>query len=183
MSWALLNSECLQPIGDVGSMRGGGNVPIDRKNPAVPADEERPPLCETRRAEHPVRPRRRLPRIAQDRKIQSERCRESGVGVRIIDAGCKVLDVETPQRVAARPERPALGRSPSCEGLREPGQHDRASPDEVGEAVRATVRARKRKIGRAIARLEHGHGLTRAEHLVGQAGRNGNHCRGERSQH
>ncbi len=72
MSWALLNSECCQPFDDVGPVCGGGNIPIDRKNPAVDADEERPPLREPARAENTVRRRRRLRRIAENRIIDPQ---------------------------------------------------------------------------------------------------------------
>ena len=183
MSCALLNSECLQLLDDVGTVRGGGYMPIDREDPPVATDEKRPPLCESARRKHAVRVCRRFRRIAENRIVDAERCSKLGVGVRLIDARRIVLDVEPPQRVAARPERPAFGRSPSCKCFREPRQYDGRSADKVSKLVRAAIGALKRKVGSTIAGFERGRRMMRAKHLVGQSRGYRNGRRGNRSQH
>jgi hypothetical protein len=76
-------------------VRGRRNLPVDRQNAAVLADEKRPALRETGRAEDAIRARRRLRGIAENRIINAKRRCEFGVDLRTVDAGCKVLDVES----------------------------------------------------------------------------------------
>jgi hypothetical protein len=151
--------------------------------PAVSVDDERPPLCEAARGEHTVFTRRRLRRIAQNRVIEPQRLCKFCIGVRIIDARRNVLDVESPEFLAARPERPAFGRSPPGERLRKPRQHHRRTADKLAETVRSTIRTRQREIRRTITGLEPCRWMVRAKHSVCERGSNRDERDRNRSQH
>src|SRR5688500_7493989 len=75
------------------------------------------------------------------------------VRLEIVRARHEPGDIELPDRVAARTERLALGRSPAGERLREPRQHNRAAA-EVAQPPRVAVRSLHLELGRGVAGFE-----------------------------
>jgi hypothetical protein len=136
------------------AVRSGAHVFVNFDDPTVRADVERPPRREPERSKHAVRPRHRLRRIAQDRKIEAQRPRESGVLVRRIDARGEIRDVESAQRVAARPERLALSRSAASERLRKPRDDNRSSANVIAQPMHPLIRSLQLEIGRDVTRLK-----------------------------
>jgi hypothetical protein len=132
----------------------GAHVFVNLENPAVGADIKRPPRRKPDRSKHPVRPRRRLGRIAQNRKLEAERPRELRVLVRRVDACREIRDVESPERVAARPERLALCRSPARERFWKPRDDDRPLADVITQPIYPLIRSLQLEIGRDVARLK-----------------------------
>jgi hypothetical protein len=112
---------------------------VNRQNAAVSSDEKRPSLSEPTFAEYAVRSSRVPGRITENRVIDAKRFRKLGTGIRSVNARGKVLDVESPQFVAARPERPALGRSSAGKRLGKPRQDNYGSFDEIEEPIHSPV--------------------------------------------
>ena len=163
-------------------MRRRADLPVDRGDASVHADVERPPLRESARADDAVGTRDSLRGVAQDRKIQIERRCEACVGFRRIDAGGEVRGIESPQRVAARPERPALRRSSTGKRFGKPRHHHGAFSSEIAQVIRSTIRAGQRKVRRFVTRLQLNRTFTATSRRVQQAGGNGGSCRRDRPQ-
>ena len=113
--------------GDIGAVRRCADLLVNIENAAVGADVKRPARRVSARREHAIRPRHVLGRVAQNRVIDPERRREPRVRLRRVHARPEIPDVEPPQRLAARSERPALGRSTAGKCLRKPRDHDRTA--------------------------------------------------------
>jgi hypothetical protein len=96
--------------------------------------------------QHAVGLRHLLGRIAQDRIIELEGLGELPVGLRIIDAGGEVLDVELADPVPTLTERAALFGSASGERLGKPGEDHGALAHVVAQAVCLAVGAGEREI-------------------------------------
>jgi len=148
------NPNSTQRCHDILAVLSSTDVLVDFEDPSVGADVERPPRCQPDRSEYAVRPRRRFRRIAQNRKIEAERSRKLRVLLRCVDARGEIRDVEALQRVTARPERLALGRSPSRERFRKPRDDDRTCSDEVAQPICPMIGSLQLEIGRDVARLK-----------------------------
>jgi len=136
----MCDAQSFQRCHDVLAVSARAHVAIDLENPPVGADVKRPARCKSRRARHAPRARRRRRRIAENRKIGSERLREPRVRLDAVGARREVGDVERSQRIAARPERPTFGGSTTCERFRKPCHDDGTHPDEIAKAIRMSIR-------------------------------------------
>jgi len=144
VSCPLLNSQSLQPLRNVSTVRPHRDLRVNREDTPVATDEERPAPRKSTRADDAVRPRRRHRGIAQNRIVDSQRGGKLRVHVRPVDTGGEIRNIEPRQEVArrvprlpraARTERPALRGSSGSERFRKPGEHDRN-----GTAVRGLPR-------------------------------------------
>ena len=148
------NAQLRQSAGDVTTVRRRADVFVDVEHPSVGPDIKRPPRGVAARRQHPVRTRHLLARVAQNRIIHAKRLCKARIRVDRVDARRKVSHLEAPQIVTARPERFAFGGSAAGKRLGKPRQNDCLTSSEVAEPISTSVRTRKRKIGRQIARLE-----------------------------
>jgi hypothetical protein len=156
---------------------------VNRQNAAVTSDEKRPSLSESTFTEYAVRSSRVFGRITENRVIDAKRFRKLRIGIWSVNARGKVLDVESPQFVAARPERPTLGRSSAGKRLGEPRQDNNRSSDKIEKPIHSPVGSTQRKIWSRITRSKLDHRFTRAQQTVHHRKRDGAERRENGSQH
>jgi hypothetical protein len=119
-----------QLLHHVVARRGGVHAAIDEENPSIGADVEGVPGG-VAGLQDAVGLRRPLVGVAEDRIVEAQGLGELAIGVRVIDAGGEVGDLEIPDLRPARTERLAFRRSSAGERLGKPGDDDRLLPPEV----------------------------------------------------
>ena len=103
--------------------RAGTYGLVDIEDLSVRPDVERPPTGHAGRRQDAIGSGHILLRVGQDGKIRFVFFRKPRVGLGVVDADHEVRDVILPNRLAARPERLAFGRSTTSERLGKPGEH------------------------------------------------------------
>src|SRR5262249_10340267 len=108
------------PFQYITPVRRGVHLFVDLDDAAVRIDVKRPPRSVAAGRKHAVRPRLFFRRIAKYRISHLERWGEPPIRVFRVDARGKNSKAALSQFVAARTERPALGRSAAGKRLRKP---------------------------------------------------------------